>query len=112
QSKSNDEAGPVSAEKRRRAAAAMRKNLAPLRKAADKAVAIVEQLQCAIDALDEQLAAPDLYQERPKLAERLMIDRGNTSKKLEAAELAWLEAQEAYEKAKAASEEAMQTAAN
>jgi ATP-binding cassette subfamily F protein 3 len=83
----------------RKAAADLRAQLAPLRKAAqtaEKALADLHKLQAE---LETRLADPSLYQGPPARLTELRRQQGDLARKVEAAELAWLEAAETLEKA-------------
>lgn len=90
---------------RRRLAAAKRAELAPLRKTVQQAEKELERLTARLETLDRDLAAPGLFTDDPAKAEKLMITRGETAKKLSQAEEAWLSASEAYEQAELDAEE-------
>jgi ATP-binding cassette subfamily F protein 3 len=82
----------------RRTAAERRAELAPLRKAMQLAEKNVERLGDDIARLDAALAVPNLYADAVK-AQRLSIERGQTTKRLAEAEEAWLAATEEFERA-------------
>jgi ATP-binding cassette subfamily F protein 3 len=93
--------GAVSQKDARRAAAATRAQLQPLKKALDQAEAKVARLTQALHDLDKALADPKTYGNPAELA-RLGKDRARAQDGLDQAESEWLEAAEAYETAKAA----------
>ena len=82
----------------RKASAERRALLAPLKKAAEGAEKRVEKLQADKAKIESVLADPRLYepQHAAKAAEATRLS-GDIAKKLEEAELAWLEALEALE---------------
>ena len=82
----------------RKASAERRALLAPLKKAAESAEKRVEKLQADKAKIESVLADPRLYepQHAAKAAEATRLS-GDIAKKLEEAELAWLEALEALE---------------
>ncbi|WP_333795546.1 ATP-binding cassette domain-containing protein [Hyphomicrobium sp.] len=82
----------------RKAAASRRAELAPLKKAMQAAEKTVETLTAELAKFDVELASPDLYADAAK-ASRISQERGQTAKRLAAAEEAWLEATSAYEEA-------------
>jgi ATP-binding cassette subfamily F protein 3 len=85
----------------RRAAAERRAELAPLKKAMEKAEKDVARLTAEIAKLDAVLADADLYAKTPERAQKAAIDRGQLAKRLAEAEEAWLAAGSAYEAASA-----------
>jgi ATP-binding cassette subfamily F protein 3 len=85
----------------RRAAAEVRAQLAPLRKAAHQAERHVEQLHRKLAALNDQLADPALYQGPSDKVARLQRDLGAMTKAVAEAEEAWLMAQMALDEAAA-----------
>ncbi len=94
------EAGP-SRKDQRRAAAEARAALAPLKKKASDAEALVDRLAAEKRAIEAKLADPALYGGPSDRLTRLQIDLGVVDKKLAAAEESWLERLEAYEAAAA-----------
>ncbi len=84
---------------RKRAAAEARKRLAPLRRAVEAAEKTVEKRTAEVARLQEKLADPALYQDRPDAVADLHLTLGKAQKALETAEEAWMEAQEAYDSA-------------
>ncbi len=94
---------PLSASERkdqRREAAERRKQLQPLKKQVDKLEQTMQRLTQRRAALEGELAEPELYAEANKgeLKQRL-LEQGTVESQLEDAELAWMEASEAYEQA-------------
>ncbi len=83
----------------RRASAARRGQLAPLKKAVDAAEKRVAQIQGRIAALDLKLADTTLYEREPQLALGLVRERGDLARTLASAEAAWVAASEAHEAA-------------
>ncbi|GAB4232809.1 MAG: ABC-F family ATP-binding cassette domain-containing protein [Methyloligellaceae bacterium] len=90
----------VSRQEERRAAAAARAALAPLKNAVSRSEKEMASLEARIAELDAALASPSLYERNPEKAMQLSKERGLLAKKLEAAERAWLEAAEKYELAR------------
>jgi len=86
----------------RRERAALRAQLAPLKKAEQKAEKNMEDLAERVAGLQEKLAAPSLYDGPADKLTELQKQLGDAEKKLEAAEEAWMEAHEAHEEAKEA----------
>ncbi|KIL99303.1 Glutathione-regulated potassium-efflux system ATP-binding protein [Paramagnetospirillum magnetotacticum MS-1] len=85
----------------RKAAAGARAQLAPLRKAVQAAEKALEDLVKEQKALAAKLADPKLYQGPPAKVTELRRQEGDLARKVEAAELAWLCAQEELEAAQA-----------
>ncbi len=83
----------------RRRSAALRAELAPLKRAVDQAEKAVEKLTGDLSKLDARLAAPGFFTEQAAEAERALIARGDIVRRLAEAEEAWLLASEAYETA-------------
>jgi ATP-binding cassette, subfamily F, member 3 len=83
----------------RRAAAAVRAQLAPLRKQAQAAERKVDGLHQQHAELQKVLADPKLYEGPPARVADLQRQKGELEKALEAAEAAWLTAHEALESA-------------
>ena len=84
----------------RKAAADRRAQVTPLKRTMDEAEKRVAKLQAEVARLDAALNAPDLYAQEPARAMTLTKQRGEAKKQLDAAEVAWLEASEAYETAR------------
>jgi ATP-binding cassette subfamily F protein 3 len=85
----------------RKAAADLRAQLAPLRKAVEKAEKVLEKLHAEQKVLGDALADPKLYQGPPAKVTELRRQEADLSRKVEDAELAWLAAQEELEAAQA-----------
>jgi len=85
----------------RRANADKRANLAPLKKAMLATEKTVEAIIAEIARLDQLLADPQLYVRDAERAQSAGIERGQLVKRLAQAEEEWLEASEAYERARA-----------
>ncbi|WCL52805.1 ABC-F family ATP-binding cassette domain-containing protein [Gimibacter soli] len=87
----------------RQAAADIRLKLAPLRREAERAEAKVEKLSALVANLEEKLGNPALYASQDAAATAkvtaLQVDLAKQKALLEDAEMAWLEAQEAYDSA-------------
>ncbi|MEM8744237.1 MAG: ABC-F family ATP-binding cassette domain-containing protein [Pseudomonadota bacterium] len=83
----------------RRAGAARRAELAPLKKIVTQKESLVEALSTEIAQLDEKLGDMTLYEKEPETAAELARKRGELAKQLDQAEAEWLEANEAYEAA-------------
>lgn len=83
----------------RRAAAENRQRLAPLKKAAEKAEKEAEKLTAKKEKLETTMADPKLYEGPADKVAALQKDLGEVTKALEDAEMAWMEALEAYESA-------------
>ena len=84
----------------RKAAADRRAQVTPLKRAMDEAEKRVAKLQGEVAKLDAALNTPDLYEKEPARAMTLTKQRGEAKKQLDAAEVAWLEASEAYDVAR------------
>jgi ATP-binding cassette subfamily F protein 3 len=91
----------------RRQAAELRAALAPLRKQVARAEADIERLTLQIATIDAALADTGLYARNPGRAQALARERGELARAREAAEVAWLQASEAYEAAAAQATEAV-----
>ncbi len=87
--------------RRRRSSAAIRAELAPLKREADKIEKEMENIRKDIAELDTLLSAPGLYEKQPKAAADLSQQRARAAEKLDELEMAWLEAAETYESARA-----------
>ncbi|MFP3921994.1 MAG: ABC-F family ATP-binding cassette domain-containing protein [Dichotomicrobium sp.] len=92
-----------SREQDRRAAAARRAELAPLKKAITRHEQRMEALRTRLAKLDDELADPALYDRAPDKARDYARQRGELAKELEQAEEDWLAASETYENAAAGS---------
>ena len=99
---SQDDDGRVSALDRRRAAAALREQLAPLRKKIKDAETRIDKLQKEIAKLDGDLAAPDLFTRDAARGTRLMKARSDAEKALAETEETWLELSAEHEEAERA----------
>lgn len=86
---------------RRRGAAAAREKLKPLKAEAAKQEREIERLKGVLEKIDAGLAVDGLWEKDPKLAADLTKKRARCVEMIEAAEMAWLEAEEAIEAAKA-----------
>jgi ATP-binding cassette, subfamily F, member 3 len=84
----------------RRAAAMSRAELAPLRKRIESCEREIARITKEIAKLDTRLGDTVLYEREPGLAQSLVRDRGALAKTLEMAESQWLDASEAYERAR------------
>jgi ATP-binding cassette subfamily F protein 3 len=91
------ESKSVSKADQRREAAEKRQQLKPLKDAMDKAEREVTTLNGEIETLDAALATPGLFVKDPAKGEALSKKRGETLKRLQAAEARWMEAAETYE---------------
>jgi ATP-binding cassette subfamily F protein 3 len=85
----------------RRANAAARAEQTQLRRAAKDAETKLEKLTTQRTRLEMVLADPQLYEKEPNRLPDLLREQGEIIKKIEEAEAAWLEAQEALEDAAA-----------
>ena len=85
----------------RREAAQRREALAPLRKKIKRQEALIETLRKEIEALDRQLADPELYQSDPERAAALAKTRAEQVHACARAESDWLDLSEALEAAQA-----------
>lgn len=86
---------------RRRDAAAARAKLKPLQAEAAKWEREAERLKGVVEKIDAGLAVPGLWQKDPATAADLTKKRARAVELIEAAEMSWLEADEAYEQARA-----------
>jgi ATP-binding cassette, subfamily F, member 3 len=68
-----------------------------LKRRVEQAEAGMAKLNSLIARVDEALSKGDVYRNNPERAEQLARDRAGLQEKLEAAELEWLEAQDALE---------------
>ncbi|MDY0241068.1 MAG: ABC-F family ATP-binding cassette domain-containing protein [Rhodospirillaceae bacterium] len=93
--------GSASRRDERRAAAQKRGQLAPLKKAAEKAESEVARLGGKVRQCEEKLADPALYAGDGAKAAVVARDLGEVKKALAEAEEVWFAAQEAYEEAAA-----------
>ncbi|HYG87025.1 MAG TPA: ABC-F family ATP-binding cassette domain-containing protein [Azospirillum sp.] len=99
-SEAKGDTGP-SRKDQRRASAEARAALAPLKKKATDAEALVTKLSAEKAKIEAKLADPKLYEGPSDALRKLQIDLGAVEKKLSAAEETWLEALETYEAAAA-----------
>ncbi|GAA3909501.1 ATP-binding cassette domain-containing protein [Halomonas cibimaris] len=83
----------------RKAAAEAREKLRPLKKQRDRAEKAVEKEQRSLAALEQTLADPALYTDAARKAEleQTLAEQAKAQSRLNAAEQAWLEAEEALE---------------
>lgn len=82
----------------RQAAAAQRQQLKPLRNKIKKAEQSMEKVGTALDALNAQLADPDIYQQTPADQLQALFQRqGALQSELEQLEAEWLELEAEYE---------------
>ncbi len=95
----NGQTARPSRQDERRAGAARRAELAPLKKIVTQKERLVEALATEIAQLDERLGDMTLYEREPEAAAELARKRGELAKQLDQAEAEWLEANEAYEAA-------------
>lgn len=96
-----DPAGSPNRREQRRAAAERRAQAAPLRKAVVAAEREASRLAEELSKLQRSLADPELYRGESERVAELAAREGSLKKRLEQAELAWLEAQEALDQAEA-----------
>lgn len=87
---------------RRKDAAEARSRLKPLKAEATKWEREAERLKGVLETIDKGLAVPGLWEKDPNLAAELTRKRARAEELIEAAELSWLEAEEAYEQAQLA----------
>ncbi len=92
----------VSQKDQRRAAALRREALAPLRKKIKRREELIESLRKEIQALDDALAAPDLYSSEPERATTLAKERAEKVHAFARAESEWLDLSEELEAAQSA----------
>ena len=90
---------PVKKEGMRRGSAERRRELKPLKDKAEAAEAQIAELNAEIVKLDRALADPLLFTRDPAKGAAVSRKRAEAARKLEAAELRWLAASEAYESA-------------
>jgi ATP-binding cassette subfamily F protein 3 len=93
---------PLSGKEARRAAAAARAQVAPLKKALEAVEQRIAKLQAQDQAADKALADPDIYRLNPARAAEHGRQKARIAEQLTLAETEWLEAAEAYEAARAA----------
>ena len=87
---------------RRKDAAEARSRLKPLKAEALKWEREAERLKGVLATIDTGLAVPGLWEKDPGLATELTKKRARAEELIEAAEMSWLEADEAYEQAREA----------
>ena len=92
------EADKASKAERRREAAARRQALEPLSKEIKATEGLMERLRKRIDAIEDQLADPKLYEKDPAAATQLSRERADLSAQLSRNEEKWLEMSEEYER--------------
>ncbi|MGB0844522.1 MAG: ABC transporter ATP-binding protein, partial [Alphaproteobacteria bacterium] len=89
---------PQQAKERRRAAADIRKKLAPFRKAVSVVEKEIEKFNLKKSMLEGKMAAPDFYDASNSSAvTQAQIDMGEINKSIEALEVKWMEAQEIHD---------------
>ena len=93
-------AAPAAKQEARRAAAHSRAELAPLKKQVEACEREIARIAKEIAKLDTRLGDMQLYERDPDLAQKLVRDRGTLAKALEEAEILWVEASEAYDRAR------------
>lgn len=82
----------------RRESAEKRKQLQPLKRKVEKLEADMDKLNQHKTALESQLSDPEVYSEANKnKLKQLLLDKSNVDTKLEAVEMAWMEASELYD---------------
>jgi ATP-binding cassette subfamily F protein 3 len=103
EAKAKDKSKPVGGQKteQRRSAAAAREKLKPLRAQAAKQEKEIERLKGVLEKIDAGLAVDGLWEKDPALAADLTRKRARCVDLIDTAEMAWLEAEEALETAKA-----------
>ena len=92
------EADKASKAERRREAAARRQALEPLSKEIKATEGLMERLRKRIDAIEDHLADPKLYEKDPAAATQLSRERADLSAQLSRNEEKWLEMSEEYER--------------
>lgn len=90
----------ISRKDQRRIRADMQKSIAPLKKNSDSLERKVEEAQTALSKLDRRLTEEDLFTTNPEEALRLTQSRGRVEKLIDTLEVEWLDAIDAYEKAR------------
>lgn len=88
-----------SQQEQRRAAAAKRAELAPLKKQAKKLEEKFDQLSQMLSDIDSELSDTTLYEKDPECVKHLTLERGKYAKSLEETEEKWMQALEDYEAA-------------
>ena len=100
-SENSKSSGPDPKALARQQAAAARKRIAPLKRAAEAKEKAVGKLTARIADLDTALAREGLFQNDADKAVRLTEERGRLGSELDTLESEWMDALEAYESAKA-----------
>ncbi|MFP4519384.1 MAG: ATP-binding cassette domain-containing protein [Oceanicaulis sp.] len=102
EAKPKDKSKPTGGQKteQRRSAAQAREKLKPLKAEAARQEREIERLKGVLEKIDAGLAVPGLWEKDPGLAADLTKKRARCVEMIEAAENAWLEAEDAYERAK------------
>ncbi|MCW2309173.1 ABC-F family ATP-binding cassette domain-containing protein [Rhodobium gokarnense] len=91
----------LTGQEKRKAAAARRAEMAPLKRDIDRLEKDIEKLNAKIADLDRRLADPDLFASDPDAGARLAKERSDTAARLAATEETWLEKSADYEEAMA-----------
>ncbi|MBB4302203.1 ATP-binding cassette subfamily F protein 3 [Rhodobium orientis] len=91
----------LTGQEKRKAAAARRAEMAPLKRDIDRLEKDIEKLNAKIADLDGRLADPDLFASDPDAGARLAKERSDTAARLAATEETWLEKSADYEEAMA-----------
>lgn len=84
----------------RKQAASRRQSLSPLKKAVEKTEKKLEQLNEKLGKLDKALSEPGLFENKLDLATKLSKQRADTIEEIAQTEHNWLQAVEAFDKAK------------
>ena len=102
EAKARDKGKPVGGVKieQRRNSAAARERLKPLKAETIRQEKEIERLKGVLEKIDAGLAVSNLWEKDPNLATELTRKRARCVELIDAAELAWLEAEEAYEEAR------------
>ena len=95
----DEAAAPADRKAQRQAAAALRSRLAPLKKRVAETERAIERLTDRKARLEQRLAAPEIYGGPTEQVTALQKELSSVLKDLDAAEAAWLTAQDAYETA-------------
>ncbi len=98
--RSRDKAKADVKAERRRAAADARAKLKPLKAEIARWEKEAERLRGVLEKIDGGLAVDGLWEKDPGLAAELTKKRAKAAELIEAAEMSWLEAEEAYEQAR------------
>ena len=99
----NIKAEDNSRKKSRQSRADARKKIAPLKRAAEKLEQQIERAQDRLEDIDAELSVPDLFTQDPDKAVKFGQDRTQLCEHIAKLELAWLDALETYEAARAKS---------